>query len=309
MASNMGASVNGRLRKYAKDTGDDMVSVQVRYALERFLWRLTKSSWGDRIALKGSLIFVAHFGDVYRPTSDIDVNGYGDGCADDLVSMTKEAAAIPCDDGVEFLTDTIEIKKDRDYGTIHGGKVVLDARIDTSIVRIRIDAGFGNVITPDAVVGAYPSLLSGFPDFQVKIYPLETMIAEKVDAMVRHGAETTRLRDYYDLWALSERKSFDGDVLAHAMRQTMAQSGRDVPRELDALSDDFVEGSGHQWEKFRLARGLRFRPPALDEVVSQLRLFLGPVLAAAGDADEVPGVWSPQAGWCPREPMPTAAPF
>ena len=297
MATNIGESVNGRLRNLARQRGEDMMALQTRYCLERFLWRLTQTSWGDRIALKGALIFVAHFGDVHRPTSDIDINGYGTGTAADLSDMVREAACVPCDDGVEFLADTIDITKERDWSVIGGGKVALDARIHTSLIRIRVDAGFGNVVTPEALEANYPSILSGMPSPRVRIYPLETMIAEKVDAMARHGAETTRLRDYYDLWSLSERRSFEGSMLAQALTGTFAQVGRKVPCELDALSDDFIELSSRQWDRFRRGKGLKFRAPDLEETVQRLRTFLGPALQAAAGSGSSPGRWVPGEGW------------
>lgn len=301
MARNLGASVNARLKNIAKAAGEDMGTVQVRYAMERLLWRLTRTSWGDRIALKGALIFVAHFGDVARPTSDIDVNGEGQGSAADLMDMVREAIAVECDDGVEFLAESLEVRADRDWSVIGGGKVALDARIDTSVVRIRVDAGFGNVVTPEAAETDYPTMLPDMPSTRVKVYPFEAMVAEKVDALARQGAETTRLRDYYDLWALSERRPFDGELLARAMRLTFEQTGRAIPERFDALSDDFVELSGRQWDRFRKGRGLRFSPPGLAETVERIAAFVGPAAEAAAGrgAPGGPGRWEPGRGWGP----------
>lgn len=298
MARNIGASVNQRLRVLARESGADFGTVQVRYALERLLWRMTQTQWADRLTLKGSLIFVPKFGDVHRPTSDMDVDGSGPGGIDDLLQMVRDAASIPCDDGVEFLVATMLTKKERDYGAVQGGKVSLDARIDSSVVRVRVDAGFGNVVSPQPEMASYPVMLAGMPQPQVRVYPFECMISEKLHAAARHGAETTRMRDYYDLWAVSERCNFDGGALVMALRQTFEQMGDPVPMHFDAFSQDFVEMASVQWDKFRRSKGLRFQPPDLGQVVERLHVFLDPVIAAAQLGETaMPGRWEPGSGW------------
>lgn len=298
MARNMGASVNQRLRVMARESGVDFSTVQVRYALERLLWRLTQTQWADRLTLKGSLIFVPAFGDVHRPTSDMDVDGAGTGGLPDLLQMIQDAASVPCDDGIEFLSATLLTNKERDYGAVQGGKVSLDARIDSSVVRVRVDAGFGNVVSPAPKLTTYPVMLAGMPQPRVRVYPFECMIAEKLHAAARHGAETTRMRDYYDLWAVSGRCDFDGAILVHALRQTFEQMGDAIPQVFDAFSDDFVQQAEGQWNRFRRGKGLRFQAPPLAEVVQELHRFLDPIIAAArpGGGD-MPGHWSAAAGW------------
>lgn len=300
MAKNIGESVNARLRNLARQSGQDMMSVQTRYALERLLYRLTLTPWGDRIALKGALIFVAHYGDIHRPTADIDLNGYdAGGDIRTLEEMIRCAIALPVDDGVEFLADTLHIQKEHEGHTIPGGKVTLSARLGTSLVRVRVDAGFGNAVTPEAAFGEYPSMLKDMPRPRVLIYPFETMVAEKLHAMARHGSDSSRIRDYYDLWALSERRDFDGAMLAAALTATFACHGQSPPAPgLDGLSDRFVSRWSAQWDVFRKQRGLQFQPPALGETVARLRDFIEPVVAFASGGQD-PGAWQSGRGWSP----------
>src|ERR1700712_225970 len=119
MSRNTGASVNARLRKLALSSGDDMISVQTRYTLERLLYRLTQTQWGEQIALKGALIFVAHDGDIHRPTADIDLNGYDEnGNIHTLEKMIREAINLKIDDGVEFQSSSIKVRKEREGHTV-----------------------------------------------------------------------------------------------------------------------------------------------------------------------------------------------
>lgn len=298
MASkNIGESVNARLRTIAQENKEDMMSLQRRYALERLLYRITQTEWGDRIALKGALIFVMHYGDTHRPTADLDINGYDeDGGVDDLKKMIEAAIAIDVADGVVFDPDTIDIQKERN-GTISGGKIHLRAKVNTSDIVVRVDAGFGNAITPAAEMAEYPSLLKDMPRPRCLAYPFEVMIAEKLHAMARHGAESSRLRDYYDIWALAENRDFDVDRLADAVRSTFANFDMAPPEPgMDGLSSRFVKLWEKQWKTFCKSKGLKFSPPELTETVERITEFVNPVLDYINDGPR-PSGWTPEGGW------------
>ena len=298
MGRNISESINARLRNHAKATGDDMMAVQMRYVLERLLYRLTGTRWGDGIALKGALIFVAHEGDTHRPTSDIDINGYdpADGI-ETLEAMVRDAIALDVEDGVVFDAGSIMVRKERDGQVIRGGKVELWASLHTSKVRVRVDAGFGNAVTPEAKLAEYPSLLADMPRPVIRIYPFETMIAEKVHAAWRHGAETSRIRDYYDLYTLSDTKRFEGRVLADAITATFGCHDESPPEPgLDAYSDRFVDMHARAWDTYRNGKGLKYSPPDLLATVSRIRDFIEPAIALANGGTD-PGTWEAGQGW------------
>lgn len=298
MAKNIGESVNARLRALARETGQDMMSLQTRYVLERLLHRLTLTRWGNSIALKGAMIFVVEYGDSHRPTSDMDINGYDlDGGVTTLGEMIRAAAAIEADDGVVFDVGSMKIRKELAGQAVPGGKVEMRARIHTSQIQVRVDAGFGNSVIPDARLAEYPSILADMPKPMVRIYPFETTVAEKLHAMSRHGAETSRIRDYYDLWLLAARRDFDGDVLSDAIAQTFARHGAAVPAPaLDGLSQDFVSRASREWDNYRGDGRLRFAAPDLQEVVAVISGFVGPALEAAAGGPAA-GSWQPGSGW------------
>lgn len=297
MNKNIGHSVNSKLRDIARSSDTDMSTVQTRYALERFLWRLVSSPWGDQIALKGALIFVVHEGDIHRPTGDIDLNGFmADGNVDMMTRIVQEACAIECEDGIQFEPGSLQVRKRRDWSSVPEGRMELDATIGTSRVRVRIDMGFGNAITPSAELADYPGMIEGIPGPRLLVYPYETMISEKLRAMWQHGAETTRLRDYYDIWMLSQRYNFDGALLGQAVKGTFGIYEDPLPQlPLDSLSEDFVAMRDDAWDRFRSARGLKFSPPSLQETVDAIKPLLeGCVMSASG---EPVGNWKAGKGW------------
>jgi hypothetical protein len=231
----------------------------------------------------------------------MDINGYDlDGGVTTLEAIIRSAIGIDVADGVVFDASTIHVRKERDGQSVPGGKVELKARIHTSEVTVRVDAGFGNSVVPNATLAEYPSILPDMPRPTVLVYPFETTIAEKLHAMARHGAATTRIRDYYDLWLLSERHEFDGALLAEAVSSTFKRHATRVPgADMDALSDSFASLNRREWDKFRKGKGLRFQAPEMAAVVDRIREFVGPALdMATGGPD--PGHWCGQGGWhCP----------
>ncbi len=309
MPRNVGESVNARLRDVARRTGTDMLSLQTRYALERLLFRLSVGPWRARVALKGALIFLVHHGDVHRPTADVDLNGIdADGSSSMAVAMVRQACEeIVEDDGVLFDASTLDVRKERDWSRTPGGKVELDARIHASRVRVRVDMGYGNPVIPDARWCEYPTILPGSRVPRILVCPFETMIAEKLHAMVRHGAETTRLRDYYDLWSLATERSFSLPVLGKATRATFEAAGDPLPLlPLDGLSEDFVRLSDRNWDRFRRSAGLRRVAPPMRETLEVLTPFLSRVVSHARDPEIAPAeVWRPAEEAACRESVPS----
>jgi predicted nucleotidyltransferase component of viral defense system len=293
MARNVGESVNAKLRDIARRTGTDMVSLQTRYAIERLLFRLSISAWKDKIALKGALIFLVHENDVHRPTGDVDLNGFSkNGSVSMTLDMVRDACAIDVeDDGIRFDVDSIEVRKERDWSQTPGGKVEMNARIHTSVVRVRIDMGYGNAIVPEAKWCEYPTILPSQAAPRILVCPYETMIAEKLHAMVKHGAETTRLRDYYDIWSLTTSKTFSLPLLVEAFRRTFEVCKDPLPTwPLDGLSEDFLSMASKPWDKFRNAKGLKRQAPPLQETLEIIKPFIRLIVQGANGLEPIDGM-------------------
>lgn len=299
MASNVGASIIAKLKNHARANGLDVMTVLRRYAQERLLYRLSVSPEAEHFCLKGGLLLAAYNGgDLLRPTEDIDFNGYaGDGSVDLLEEALKNILAHPVeDDGVSFHAETMRVAKDRE-GILPGGKVILQATIHTARVDVRVDVGFGNAITPDARPMEIPTLLpDAAPRPIVAAYPLETVVAEKLHAIAQHGLLNTRMKDYFDLWRISETNGFDGELLARAIASTFSRQNREIPEEPRGLSDEMANRAGSQWRTFLRKQGLE-APEDFGVLIAKVRDFLCPVLTAAREGS-VPSLdWTAEGGW------------
>jgi len=144
----------------------------------------------------------------------------------------------------------------------------------------------------------YPVILDGMPQPQLRVYPRYTVVAEKLEAMVKLGILNSRMKDYFDLWVLSRHSDFDGAVLTRAIRATFERRGTDIPPGLPfGLTDEFAqhEQKNMQWAGFLRKNALE--PMALATVIEALRGFLLPVLTALAAGDGFDRQWRAGAGW------------
>lgn len=255
---NVGTSVRTKLLQLAKQRGDDFQLVLLRYVNERLLYRLAISTHANRFVLKGAALFTVWTGKPHRATRDVDLLGFGDSSEGNLREVFNDVATMQTvDDGVVFDASSLEIgpiRADQEYGGI---RVTLTAHLAEAKVRVQIDVGFGDAITPEAIEIDFPTLLS-FPAPRLRAYPRETVIAEKLDAMVQLGLANSRMKDFYDLRLLSELFDFDGELLVKAIQATFTRRGTPVPDELPvALSPLFVGDSSKakQWSAFASKSG------------------------------------------------------
>jgi predicted nucleotidyltransferase component of viral defense system len=255
---NVGTSVRTRLLQLAKQRGDDFQLVLLRYVNERLLHRLATSAHADRFVLKGAALFTVWTGRPHRATRDLDLLGFGDSNEASLRDVFKDVVTLKTeDDGVVFDAGSLEVGPIRESQEYGGVRVTLAAHVAEAKVRVQIDVGFGDAITPEATEIDFPALLS-FPAPRLRAYPRETVIAEKLDAMVQLGLANSRMKDFYDLKLLSELFDFDGELLVRAVRATFTRRGTPVPDEVPvALSPEFIGDSSKakQWSAFASKSG------------------------------------------------------
>jgi predicted nucleotidyltransferase component of viral defense system len=293
-------SVQVRLARHARATGLDPNLVLTRFALERFLYRLSKSPHADRFVLKGALLMLVWLGETIRPTRDGDLLGYGDLSQASLTRILGEVCAVAVlPDGLEFLSASIRVVPIRPENAYGGMRATLDARLGKARLRVQIDVGSGDAVTPEPEWLEYPCLLE-FPRPRLRAYRPETAIAEKLHAMVVLGEANSRMRDFFDIFALAERRRFEGRLLAQAVRATFERRRTPVPAtpplalrpEFGALRDKQV-----QWQGFLRKNGLSSVPVELGPVVARLSEFLTPVITAARRTSLFGDTWRPGGPW------------
>jgi len=276
--TNIAASIRARLLNLARETQRPLDQLLTRYALERLLYRLSLSAYRDRYVLKGALLVTTWFDSPHRPTRDVDFLGFGDPSIDVLMARFREIAAIPVDDGLAYDTDALKaelIREDQHYG---GVRLRTTAAMAGARIPIVIDIGFGDATEPGLQEIDLPVLLD-MPTPQLLAYPPETVIAEKFEAMVKLGLANSRVKDYYDVWALLTTREFNQERLASAIRATFERRGTDLPLGTpDALTATFAEDDVHksQWRAF--TQNVEHEAPTLDIVVTELEARLMPVV-------------------------------
>ena len=294
----MGHSVNARLKSLAGQRRVSFDYLLLRYAYERFLFRLGRSQQSSRFILKGACAFSVWFGPMFRVTRDTDFLCHGNPAPEQLAQCFRDICATEVlNDGVRFDTDSIvtsEIKKDARY---RGTRVVFNARIQNARVTLQFDVGFGDCVYPDAVIEEYPRLLDSFPSPCILVYPRCTVVAEKFEAIVSLGMLNSRVKDYFDIWLLSENFDFDYPVLSQAIEGTFMRRGSDLPDGLPiGLTKEYSQDAMKlsQWSAFiRKVSPLR-KPASLQECVERMASFRHPFLCV-GEA--APVKWEAGKRW------------
>jgi hypothetical protein len=217
---NVTASVLAKLRNNSKSSGAPLQQVLQLYAMERFLYRVSKSRHAQSVILKGALLLKTIGIPSARPTVDIDMLRKGKADHASLVALIRDCAALEVEaDGLAFIADSVvaeDIAKDSEY---KGTRVLMDARMDNVRLKIQIDFGVGDVMVPGPRMIEYPVFLGG-DTIHLLAYPIESSIAEKLQAMVALGNANSRMKDFYDVWICSKHLDLDADTLLKAIDAT-----------------------------------------------------------------------------------------
>lgn len=297
---NIVASVLARLRENAKSSGVSFQQVLQQYAIERFLYRVSTSKHAESVVLKGALLLKTIGIPRARPTMDIDMLRKGKADQASLIALVKDCATLDVEaDGLTFLAGSVvaeEITKDTEY---KGTRILMDARMDKVRLRIQIDFGVGDVMAPGPRVIEYPALLAS-KTIQLLAYPIESAIAEKLQAMVALGNANSRMKDFYDVWMCSKHLDFEADALLNAISATFENRDTPVPAgEFDALTAGFVEQHRVQWNAFVKKIGEERLVDLLGEILDEIRAFAVPAFTSIYRRERLARKWRAGTGWVP----------
>lgn len=297
--ANLAASVRQRLLNLSRERREDFNLVLTRYAIERFLYRLTKSPYVDRFVLKGATLFALWAERPHRPTRDLDLLGYGDSSEEGLAKVFEDICRVNVElDGLDFDPDSVQVAEIREVQEYGGQRVKVVGMLGNAQIPLQIDIGFGDAITPAPEEVSYPTLLE-FPAPLMRAYPKETVVAEKLQAMVALGIANSRMRDFYDVWTMSCIFEFDGSLLAEAIRVTFERRRTSIPSTAPiALTAEFGGNPDkiRQWGAF-LHRNELAADTEFQEIVEKLNRFLRPALSAAATGEEFHRRWPSGGPW------------
>lgn len=298
--TNLPASIRQRLLNLSRDRGEDFNLTLTRYGIERLLYRLSQSEHADHFVLKGALLLSLWTGRLQRPTRDLDLLSYEDSSQEALTQLFRDICVVDVQaDGLTFHPDSVrvtEIREDQEYG---GQRVQLTATLGNARIHLQVDIGFGDAITPAPDDIEYPSLL-GLPSPRLRAYPKETVVAEKLEAMVTLGMANGRMKDFYDAWMMSRELQFDGPTLARAIEVTFRHRRSELPHTAPtAFTEEFAgtPDKGVQWNAFLSRNRLDAGGMGLMHVIQEIRVFLMPPMLAAANAQKFEQAWPAGGPW------------
>lgn len=295
----IGASIRQRLLNQAHQEDRPFQELLQFFAMERFLYRLSRSPVAELFVLKGALLLAAWKAPRSRPTMDIDLAGRTNNSLEHIAEVMARVCDQPCEpDGIQFLANTVtttRIKEDAEY---EGVRVRLAATLARALIRLQIDIGFGDIMLPAPQTISYPTLLD-LPGPVIRAYAKETVIAEKLHAITALGLLNSRIKDYYDLALLSRLYSFDGAALLESIRATFGHRGTAIESDPIGLSDAYSADAARaaQWRAFIKRNRLEGEPADLAALVQEVRRFLLPLLTAGTGGQAFAARWEPGGPW------------
>jgi predicted nucleotidyltransferase component of viral defense system len=300
--ADLAASVRARLLADAKARGEEFERTLSRFATERLLFRLGESDVRDRCVLKGAGLLTVWLRDPYRATRDVDFLATGPDDDDAIRGIIRTICAVPCpEDGLQFDLTDLRLQPIRENVEYPGKRAQFIARLGTARIKVQIDFGFG-----DAVIGGpepieYPTMLKDLPAPHVQAYPRVVSVAEKFEAMVKLGITNSRMKDFHDVWALSDAFEFDASVLREAVVACFDRRRTGWSSEIPAvLTSAFYDNPDLQvrWSAYLRSGSVLITPPARFVVIGERIIqFLGPVRDSVVAREAFQAKWSPGGPW------------
>jgi predicted nucleotidyltransferase component of viral defense system len=288
---NLSASIRARLRNSARQHGQDFNRLSLLFFQERFLARLSRSSHAKHFVLKGGLYLYARFGQAARPTKDMDVLARG--IPSDLETIAKiirEVLEVTLPDGVQFNPQSVTASRIKEGAEYEGVRVNFEGHLDGMRQVLQVDVGFGDVVNPAPQVFDFPVILEDLSVPHLRAYSLETVIAEKFQAMTMLGENNSRAKDFYDIWYASQHQAFDATTLRRTIQATFQHRQTPLEYSQSLFTPEFANGSYVQqaWAAFRKNNPHLTAPESLALLLERVQSFLEPLLQG-----DTAGRWNP----------------
>ena len=282
---NYGKSIRARLLNVAKQEEVSYQTILTRYFQERLLYRISQTRYRENFYLKGGALMYAYERFAARPTLDIDFLGThisNDGKR--IAEAFREICAVDCkEDGVLFACDKIVTQNITEFKDYHGVRLSIPVAMDTIAQVLTMDIGFGDIVTPHPVSLDYPLLLEGLPEASILAYSTETVIAEKMHAIIDLADQSSRMKDYYDIYHLLTSFQYDASILQDAINHTFENRHKPYNADTMFFREDFPNNPQMEvrWTAF-LRKAVINSALSFPEVVRCLQDTLRPYWTAYG---------------------------
>lgn len=293
---NLIASLQDRLKNEGRRTGIQYASLLEQFALSRFFARLAQSDYADRFVLKGAQLFRFLEEHGHRPTRDADFLSFGDHDPAALKEIFTEICQLSPEKEDALSWENIRTAAIREENRYGGVRVLMTCQLGKVRIPLQFDIGFGDIITPEVRFQKWSAILD-YQDIPLVTYPMETVVAEKLEAAVSLGINNSRMKDFYDLHWLQSRLDFAGKDLTEAVKNTFARRGTVISDVLPVVfTAEFSSDAQkiEQWSAF-LRKG-KLPHVELSLVLNDIAEFLLPVLQ-----EQVSNhLWTPKVHWQSR---------
>ena len=268
-------SFKAKIRNIANTKNIPAQVILQNYMFERLLVRLSKSQYKDKFILKGGMLVAAIVGLDNRATMDLDTTLKNLPLSKEAITQALENIfSIPCDDNVSFTMIAIEPIRDDDIYV--GYRVKFNAIFESIVTPLTIDVSTGDAITPNAVPYQFSEIFDDEKRFELWAYNIETVLAEKVETILRRGVFNTRPRDFYDAYILSTTQKYNKEVFREALSATAIHRGtiEQITDEQEILktlenSQELLELWGKYRKQFSYAKGITYQ-----ETIDAIRAML-----------------------------------
>ena len=296
--TNLSASVRQRLLDLSRERREDFQYILTRYGVERLLFRLSKSDYKSKFILKGATLIRIWSGKEFRPTRDIDFLVYGEYSEDELIEIFINICSIDVEsDGLNFDLDSITVENIRADNEYAGNRIKINSTIENARIRIQIDLAYGDAVNPSIKKIKYPTLLD-FSAPNILSYPPESVVAEKLHALVSLGIANTRMKDIYDILELSRIFSFNGNKIMTAIKKTFERRKTVIPSDTPiAFTKEFINAKNQNWKAFLSRSGLENDGILFSDTINELSLFILPILDAFAKKRSFPKKWNKNKEW------------
>ncbi len=286
-------SVKARLKNFAIKSGCTFQEALTYYGLERAIYRISISEYAEHFVLKGGIFLYAIFGRNYeRATTDVDFLARRiSNSSEEMKAIFQKIFSQDVDDALVFDIDAITVENITELKEYHGLHVSFVGYLDRTKIPIGIDIGFGDVIYPDAVKMDFPVILD-MEAPRVNAYSLETLIAEKLEAIIHNGYLNSRYKDFYDIYVLSTNYEFSYERLRNAVIQTFENRKTQMTMDVAAFSEEFLNDPMHQtrWKAF-LKKKKALIQISMPDAMNWIKAFVCPLLEGMEKTK-----WNPKKG-------------
>lgn len=276
---NYGKSIRDRLLNVAKQENVFFQTILTRYFQERLLYRISLTHYRNNFYLKGGALMYAYERFSARPTLDIDFLGTNiSNDSERIISAFKEICAVSCEeDAVKFDLSHITAHNITEFKDYHGIRLSIPVTMDTITQIMTMDIGFGDVVTPKAVSLDYPLLLKHLPAANILAYSIETVIAEKMHAVIDLADQSSRMKDYYDLYQILSANQYDAEILKEAIKCTFENRHTKYKTDTMFFRTEYPNNAGMQirWKAF-MRKITNKNELSFSDVVRYLQITLKP---------------------------------